>query len=213
MKKVIIFLLFTPGLVLEAQHLLKDDTIKINEVLVRSTFPEGRAGYRKSVFNIQEKQDFPGLNLSDFLSGNTSLYIKDYGGGGLKSVSFRGLGPAHTSVLWEGIRIDNPMLGQSDFALLPFDFVDNISVYYGGNPSSFGNRGSGGSVELSTSPFWNKRTELVLSVGGLPVAFHLGGCRLTNVNICKPLPVGRFDFLIIAHGFPPDSCPPSGPSC
>lgn len=151
-----LIILFCTGLTvnLSAQHHLTDDTITISEVLIRSDLPDGSSGFRKTEFTDAEIQSVPGISITDFLAANTSLYIKDYGSGGLKSVSFRGMGPGHTTVLWEGLRIDNPMLGQSDLSLVPLMFIDNISLYYGGNPDIFGNRGSGGTISMSSDPGW-----------------------------------------------------------
>lgn len=162
-----LFILFMTVLTMnmKSQNLLIDDTVSINEVLVRSNRPDGSTGFRKMEFAGTDLETISGASISDFISANTSLYIKDYGSGGLKSVSFRGMGPGHTTVLWEGLRIDNPMLGQSDFSLIPLMFIDKISLYFGGNPDTFGNRGSGGTINMSTQPEWGEDSQLVISTG------------------------------------------------
>ena len=69
---------------------------------------------------------FPGLGLSD------------YGGlSGLKSVSLRGLGTAHTDIYLDGVRISNFQSGQNDLGMLPMETLGNAVVDYAQNSLSF----------------------------------------------------------------------------
>ena len=66
-------------------------------------------------------------SLADILSQSTSVFIKNYGRGTLATASFRGTAPSHTQVLWNGMKINSPMLGQVDFSLIPSYFINDIS--------------------------------------------------------------------------------------
>src|SRR5690606_22370891 len=51
--------------------------------------------------------------LGEFLLTQTPIIVKNYGAGQLASVSFRGTSASHTAVLWNGININYPSLGQA----------------------------------------------------------------------------------------------------
>ena len=59
------------------------------------------------------------LSMADALTFNTPVFVKQYGRATLSTVSFRGTGPSHTQVTWNGMRINNPMLGMTDFSMIP----------------------------------------------------------------------------------------------
>ena len=66
------------------------------------------------------------------------LYVGDYGfGAGLKSVSLRGLGSAHTAIYVDGIRIGNVQSGQNDLGMLGFENFSTTVVDYAQNSLSF----------------------------------------------------------------------------
>ena len=67
------------------------------------------------------------ISLSEALLRNPSLQISDYGGpGGLKTVSLRGLGSAHTAIYIDGIRAGNVQSGQNDLGM--FDISSSCIV-------------------------------------------------------------------------------------
>lgn len=66
------------------------------------------------------------------------LYVGDYGfGAGLKSVSLRGLGSAHTAIYVDGIRVGNVQSGQNDLGMLGFENFATAVVDYAQNSLSF----------------------------------------------------------------------------
>lgn len=106
-------------------------------------------------------------NLSELLSNNTPVFVKTYGSGSLASVSFRGTGASHTSVLWNGVVLNSPMNGQVDFSLFPTPFIDNAELNYGASGLINGTGALGGSVSLNNQVKFNKGLSLSLqqSVG------------------------------------------------
>ncbi|MDX2414291.1 MAG: TonB-dependent receptor plug domain-containing protein, partial [Bacteroidales bacterium] len=140
-----------------AQVLFIDDTLKIGEVMVKPSLPEGAAGYKQLKIESELLQNIAGESIAYLLRNNSSLYIKNYGAGGLATSSFRGMGANHTEILWEGQRINSPMLGTTDFATIPTFFIDRVDVFYGGNPGLFGNRGPGGAISFASEVDWKER--------------------------------------------------------
>lgn len=92
--------------------------------------------------------------LSDVLSARTPLYIKNYGPGQLSSISIRGTSARHTAVLWNGLNISLPSLGESDFALLPASGATQVQVQHGPASALYGSSAIGGTVLLSSPPRW-----------------------------------------------------------
>ena len=86
--------------------------------------------------------------LADIIRNYTGAHIKAHGNGMLSSISFRGTGPEHTAVLWHGINISYPMLGQSDFSVLPLALNDQIIIQPGTGTSLYGSGALGGTVAL-----------------------------------------------------------------
>ncbi|MBX2967243.1 MAG: TonB-dependent receptor [Cyclobacteriaceae bacterium] len=95
--------------------------------------------------------------LTDALNGNSSIYFKTYGNHQLSTIAFRGTSASHTAVLWNGVNINSPSLGQTDFSLLPVFLLDDISVQFGTSSSLYGTDALGGSVLLNTaSPLFER---------------------------------------------------------
>lgn len=64
--------------------------------------------------------------------------IRDYGGaGGLKTVSVRGLGAAHTGVLYDGVPLSEIRSGEIDLSRYSLDNVRSISLASGDNSDIF----------------------------------------------------------------------------
>ncbi|MBR2976124.1 MAG: Plug domain-containing protein, partial [Alistipes sp.] len=91
-------------------------------------------------------------SMADVLALNTSIFVKSYGRATLSTISFRGTSPSHTQVTWNGMRINNPMLGMTDFSMIPSHFVDNATLLHGTSSVQSSGGGLGGAVQLSTAP-------------------------------------------------------------
>ena len=66
------------------------------------------------------------------------LSLSDYGGlAGLKGVSLRGLGTAHTDIYLDGVRVSNFQSGQNDLGMLPVETLGSAVVDYAQNSVSF----------------------------------------------------------------------------
>lgn len=71
---------------------------------------------------------FAARSLNQLFSENTGVYFKNYGNGQLSSISYRGTSAAQTDVLWNGIRLNNPSLGQVDFSLFAVAGMQSVSI-------------------------------------------------------------------------------------
>ncbi|MGC3947486.1 MAG: TonB-dependent receptor [Chryseolinea sp.] len=99
--------------------------------------------------------------ISDKLRSDIPLYLKSYGNNQLSTISIRGTTASQTAVLWNGININSPTLGQSDLALLPLYLFDELSVRYGGSSALYGSDAIGGSILLGQQqPLFARKTIL-----------------------------------------------------
>lgn len=107
-----------------------------------------QTGKKKITFNTFQKLSVTTQNLGEALSLNTSIFIRNYGPGRLATTSIRGASSSQTAVIWNGFNINSPMLGQTDFSLIPTFFIDEIGVEYGSNSTAWGSGAIGGSIIL-----------------------------------------------------------------
>ena len=126
--------------------------INIPDVMVYGRRPMKEIGVQQTKFDSLMLKENIALSMADVLTFNSSLFVKSYGRATLSTVAFRGTSPSHTQVTWNGMRINNPMLGMTDFSMIPSYFIDDASLLHG--TSSVGDTGGGlgGSVRLSTTP-------------------------------------------------------------
>lgn len=96
-------------------------------------------------------------NLSDLISQNTPIFIKEYGRGAMATASFRGTAPSHTQVSWNGINLNSPMLGMVDFSTIPVYFIDNVNLLHGSSSLSEKSGALGGIVKLQNSADWQNK--------------------------------------------------------
>ena len=77
-------------------------------------------------------------HVSEALQRIPALSLTDYGGlSGLKGVSLRGLGTAHTAIYLDGVRVSNFQSGQNDLGMLPLETLGSAVVDYAQNSVSF----------------------------------------------------------------------------
>jgi vitamin B12 transporter len=129
--------------------------VSLSVVTVCGTAPERfLAGQKLQQIDSATLAQFRFQTLGDALALTTSLALKSYGDGQLATVAFRGTSANHTAVLWNGININQPMTGQSDFSALPVAGFNKLAVQFGASASVVGSDAVGGSVLLGSTPNW-----------------------------------------------------------
>lgn len=125
---------------------------KLREIVVWGKRPMKEIGVQKTAFDSVALKENIALSMADILTFNSSVFVKSYGRATLSTVAFRGTSPSHTQVTWNGMRINNPMLGMTDFSTIPAYFIDNASLLYGTSSVNETGGGLGGLVRLATTP-------------------------------------------------------------
>lgn len=100
-------------------------------------------------WNVRNIKSLAGQSVADLLSQESGVFVKSYGLGSLATTAIRGGGAGHTAVIWNGLPINSPMLGQLDVSLLPLAMVDQVQLTYGGNSSLWGSGAVGGTLFLN----------------------------------------------------------------
>ncbi|PKP31440.1 MAG: hypothetical protein CVT99_08840 [Bacteroidetes bacterium HGW-Bacteroidetes-16] len=137
------------------------DTLNLKEFEVIADHPESGSQSRTQSIDSIQMREFSQQDLGELLAALTPLYIKSYGRGTLSTVSFRGSGSAHTQVLWEGFRLNSPMLGQVDFSQVPMAFFSDVELLFGGASLEKSGGALGGSVNLSSDFIANESDKTI----------------------------------------------------
>ena len=127
-------------------------TVPIPEVSVTARRPMKETGLQQTRLDSVVLKENIALSMADVLTFNSSIFVKNYGRATLSTVAFRGTSPAHTQVTWNGMRINSPMIGATDFSMIPSYFIDDASLLHGTSSVTETGGGLGGAVKLATRP-------------------------------------------------------------
>ena len=127
-------------------------SVPIRDVEVTTRRPLKEIGIQQTKLDTTVLHENIALSMADVLTFNSSIFIKQYGRATLSTVAFRGTSPSHTQVTWNGMRINSPMLGMTDFSMIPAYFIDDASLLHGTSSVNETGGGLGGAVKLSTRP-------------------------------------------------------------
>jgi len=106
-------------------------TEKYHNVEVRSAAP-------LQILTTKQIEKLNALQVSDAVKFFSGVSVKDYGGiGGLKTVSVRSLGAAHTAVSYDGIALTDCQTGQIDIGRFSLDNVMMLSLNNGQSDNIF----------------------------------------------------------------------------
>jgi iron complex outermembrane receptor protein len=86
--------------------------------------------------------------LTKVLQTESFISTRSYSPGGIANYSVRGSGSQHTQVVWNGIPINDPMLGQTDLSVVALNGLSNVRVLYGSAGLTNNSGGIGGTIEL-----------------------------------------------------------------
>jgi iron complex outermembrane receptor protein len=150
---------FMLPLVSSAQDIFTDDTISISAVTV--TAP---AAVRQTPFTVLKIDSaiisrLNGGDLASLLQSASPLSVKRYGTHGLATVSVRGMSGSHTLVTWNGLTVNTPGTGFSDFAVIPITAASTVKITAGGSDLEDIAGYIGGKIELLTEPVFDAGTE------------------------------------------------------
>lgn len=153
MRKIIWYILALVALLPHSLYAQRDwsrHNINIDEVTIVGNRPMKEIGLQQTKLDSAILKDNISLSIADVLTFNSSIFVKSYGRATLSTVAFRGTEASHTQVTWNGMRINNPMLGMVDFSMIPSYFIDDAALLHGSSSVNETGGGLGGAVKLST---------------------------------------------------------------
>lgn len=123
---------------------------------VTVTADKGVVVSRKDTLHVRDH-----FLISEVLQYSPGLHLSDNGGAsGLKTVSLRGLGSAHTAIYIDGVRVGNLQSGQNDLGMIGLENCGSAVVDYAQNSISFntarpefGNGPVAGTIRMSAGSF------------------------------------------------------------
>lgn len=156
------WLLFHVSAPVNAQNL--KDTIRLQPIQIDGRRLPGNLNETKSEIDSASLSKSITVRLSELLSQNTPIFIKEYGRGAMATASFRGTAPSHTKVTWNGLELNSPMLGMVDFSLIPVYFTDDVKLLHGSSSLGESSGALGGTIQLVNQPDWgNTRSGKLLT--------------------------------------------------
>lgn len=149
-----IVFLFLPSIIWGQQS---DNTWSSRGITIRSVEVSGKRpmkeiGTSTTTFDSLTLKENIALSMADVLTYSTPIFVKNHGRATLSTVAFRGTSASHTQVSWNGMKINNPMLGSTDFSMIPSYFIDDASLLHGTSSVGETGGGLGGAVRLATTP-------------------------------------------------------------
>ncbi len=122
---------------------------------------------KKQAIDSLVLKNYATSTLSDLLANQSTIHIKAYGNANIATTSIRGGNANQTALLWNGLNIQNAMLGQPDLSIIPSSLFNQVSLEYGGGSTMWGSGAIGGSILLSNTLKFNEgfKTNLRMSVG------------------------------------------------
>lgn len=161
-KYTIFFLFFTLSVGLNAQL---DTTIILEIIEVKtSQLRQQPVGAISETWDVTGLESVGSNNIGELLSGESGVFIKNYGLGSLSTSSVRGGSAGHTLVLWNGLPLQSPMLGLLDLSLLPVNASESVTLQRGGNSALWGSGAIGGVISLENKPDFSHKNTLNTSL-------------------------------------------------
>ncbi len=127
-------------------------SISLPDVTATARRPMSEIGLSSISIDSTALKENIALSMADVLAYNSGLFVKNHGRATLSTVTFRGTSPSHTAVSWNGMDINSPMLGSTDFSTIPAFFIDGARLLHGSSSVGATGGGLGGAVELTTAP-------------------------------------------------------------
>jgi iron complex outermembrane receptor protein len=129
---------------------ITDSIHSIREIRVKAErLEQYLIGSSVQEIDSQSIENYQPQSLAELLGNQSLVSVKTYGPGGIAGISIRGGGSHHASVIWNGINIQSPMLGEVNFSTLPVSFIDKACIQYGGSTTLFGSGTATGGIHMS----------------------------------------------------------------
>ena len=109
---------------------VRDTTLELPQVVVRDTVTAFTTALEVRKVPTAQLQSGKYFSLGEALQDEGLLFLKTYGLGSLATANVRGAAASQTTISWNDIPIQSPMLGLLDLSLLPVIQVDEVGINF-----------------------------------------------------------------------------------
>jgi iron complex outermembrane receptor protein len=149
------------------------ENINLDDVVVTANrFNENSSPVTVNIKTItkEEIQSSPAINIPDLLRMQAGINIRNlYGNQGIDAtVDMRGFGDAaisNTLILLDGQRLNSVDGGNIQWASIPLQAIDHIEIVPGGGTVLYGDRATGGVINIITDKSGNERASATATFG------------------------------------------------
>jgi vitamin B12 transporter len=136
-------------------------------------------GQKVKTIDSATLQQYQLQSMASLLAQQVPVFVKSYGFNGLATLNFRGSSSAQSTVLWNGVPIQNAALGIADVSTLPVLFMNKVNVVYGGSSALWGSGNVGGALLLENdAPVFDSGRKALSFSGGIgSFSQYLGGLK------------------------------------
>jgi len=178
----VLFFWQTAFLIGQTNKGITDSVFQIREVTVSSNRLEYFSiGNKMRTLDSSLMGSYSTTSLAQVLGSFSQVQINSYGLG-LSNPSIRGTGSSHTAVLWNGFNLQDLLNGGVDCSLLPVNFIDDITVQYGGCSALYGSGAIGGAIHLNNTLDFEKGFSSRITTGYGSYENVFGGLNLGYSN-------------------------------
>jgi vitamin B12 transporter len=164
----------------EVIHGQSDSTILLNEVVIeRQRIEELAMGHFTLRVDTTTRLLAASVSATELMQNFGYGHVRGYGPGGLATLSLRGTGASHSSILWNGIPLQSPLNGQADLSLIPVFLLDDIHLQMGGSSSINGNGAIGGTLHLNSKPSFRQGLNVRGMLSGASFSSGSGGAGVS----------------------------------
>ncbi|MGZ3862776.1 MAG: TonB-dependent receptor plug domain-containing protein [Bacteroidia bacterium] len=129
----------------------RKDTVQLDEVKVTDYRSRSVSeNFNQVTTDSATRSVFSGSGMQQMLMQQNGSFVKSYGPGNISFLSIRGSSAQQTAVIWNGLNINNPMIGQADLSLLPVSFFNSVSLQKGALSGYWGSGAMAGVLNLQT---------------------------------------------------------------
>lgn len=140
LSMIVMLFVYIPAFSQEKVDTTKIESRTLDETVVTAKFDRKTLRSTSPVFSLDKERLLKNgiTDISDAVHRLPGVTLRDYGGaGGMKTVSVRGLGSAHTVVIYDGMMLSDAQSGSIDLSRYSVDNLDELSLVVGDNDDIF----------------------------------------------------------------------------
>ena len=160
---------------------LQDTVINLDEIQIVAKKDKYLVGSKIEKIDSLKLQSASGESLAGVINNFLPIYVKQ-DAGGLATIRFRGTSPDHTAIMFNGININSLTLGHTNISSVPTFLFNDIKVQFGSSSSLYGSDAIGGSIQLGSSPNWNRGLSLAIQQDLGSFQSYFSGLKVSYSN-------------------------------